>query len=196
MRASDGKEALMARSVWIGVCLGFCSILGGCHHRQAAATLPPVLKAPDLQPPAPNSPPMQSPPPDSASTAPQVKVTEAKPKRTPKKAAPKTPAVDMNIPPAEVASSGPTPEGSIGELSAGGDATPKRQQAAAELIIACEQRLNDSQQHTKEQQPTLRQVRNFIKQSKQALSSGDAEGALTLATKAKLLLDDLVKDPT
>ncbi len=34
-------------------------------------------------------------------------------------------------------------------------------------------------------------VRNFQKQAQQALKTGDAEGAKTLATKGKLLLDDL-----
>jgi ribosomal protein S20 len=36
-------------------------------------------------------------------------------------------------------------------------------------------------------------VRNFWKDAQDALKSGDAEGAKTLATKAKLLLDDLEK---
>jgi len=36
-------------------------------------------------------------------------------------------------------------------------------------------------------------VRNFRKDAQEALKSGDAEGAKTLATKAKLLLDDLEK---
>ena len=37
----------------------------------------------------------------------------------------------------------------------------------------------------------LSKVRNFQKEAEQALNSGDAEGAKTLATKGKLLLDDM-----
>ncbi len=36
-------------------------------------------------------------------------------------------------------------------------------------------------------------VKNFLKDAQEALKTGDAEGAKTLATKAKLLLDDLEK---
>jgi phage shock protein A len=38
-------------------------------------------------------------------------------------------------------------------------------------------------------------VRNFQKQAQQALKAGDPEGAKMLATKGKLLLDDLT-DPS
>jgi ribosomal protein S20 len=36
-------------------------------------------------------------------------------------------------------------------------------------------------------------IRNFQRQAQEALSSGDVEGAMTLGTKAKLLLDDFEK---
>jgi hypothetical protein len=36
-------------------------------------------------------------------------------------------------------------------------------------------------------------VRHFLDQAQQALNSGDADGAMNLATKAKLLMDDLEK---
>ena len=183
------------------LCLVACLDFGGCRHRQAAPTLPAVLKAPDTQPPAPNSPPMESPPPDSVSTAPQIKVSPTKPKRvpakkTPPKAAADGAAVAATTPPVDGAGNVPTAESSIGALSAGGDATPQTQQDAAGLIVACEQRLHDSSQNTKEQRSSLRKVQYFIKQAKQALGTGDAEGAMTLATKAKLLLDDLSKEAT
>ena len=144
---------------------------------------------------------MESPPPDSVSTAPQIKVTQTKPKRVPsKKTLPKatadgtTPAATP--PPVDGVNPVPTTESSIGALSAGGDATPKTQQDASELIVSCGQRLHDSSQNTKEQRASLRKVEYFIKQAKQALGTGDAEGAMTLATKAKLLLDDLSKEAT
>ena len=39
----------------------------------------------------------------------------------------------------------------------------------------------------------ISKIRNFQRQAQEALTSGDLEGAKTLATKAKLLLDDLEK---
>ncbi|WP_263381716.1 hypothetical protein [Granulicella arctica] len=167
-------------------------ILSGCHHRQAPPTLPPILQAPDAQPPTPESPSMVSPPPDSVSQAPAIKVTQAKPKRASKKNAAKAPVVEPVSPPVDAAMAAPTAEGSIGELSAGGDSSPKTQQATAELIESCEHRVQDLQQSAQGSQPAqLRNVRYFLKQAKQALGTGDAEAAKTLATKAKLLLDDL-----
>jgi hypothetical protein len=39
----------------------------------------------------------------------------------------------------------------------------------------------------------IRQIRHFLDQAQQALSTGDTEGAKNLATKARLLMDDLEK---
>jgi hypothetical protein len=40
---------------------------------------------------------------------------------------------------------------------------------------------------------TVAQTRTFLSQAQKALDSGDADGAHTLATKARLLLDELTK---
>jgi ribosomal protein S20 len=62
------------------------------------------------------------------------------------------------------------------------------------MIAANEKRLNGlPAQIAEEQKAQISKVRNFQRQAQAALSSGDAEGAKTLATKAKLLLDDLLK---
>jgi ribosomal protein S20 len=62
------------------------------------------------------------------------------------------------------------------------------------MIAANEKRLNAlSAQILEEQKPQISQVKNFQRQAQEALTSGDVEGAKTLATKAKLLLDDLSK---
>lgn len=194
MRWHDGTTGTLTRML---ACFAICIILGGCRHRQAAPNLPAVLKAPDAQPPTPDSPAMQSPPPDSVSTSPQIKVTQTKPKRSSNKKTAAKPTTDPAAPAAATPpGDGAGTESSIGALTAGGDATPKTQQDAAGLIVACEQRLHDSSQNTPEQRASLRKVEFFIKQAKQALGTGDAEGAMTLATKAKLLLDDLSKEAT
>jgi hypothetical protein len=139
---------------------------------------------------------MKSPPPNDVETAPTVKVTEVKPKRPAKRTTPKTPAPVETPPPVETASTAaPTPAASpIGELSTGGDATPQRQQEATDLIATSERRVDALSKNTSEyQQSQIRKASYFLRQAKQALSTGDIEGAMTLATKAKLLMDDLSK---
>jgi ribosomal protein S20 len=62
------------------------------------------------------------------------------------------------------------------------------------LIAANERRLSGLPTHKVEAEKSqLSKVRNFQKQAQDALSTGDTEGAKTLATKAKLLLDDIDK---
>ncbi len=80
----------------------------------------------------------------------------------------------------------------IGALTVGGEQSPRALQEANELIAANARRLTGlSADALKEQAELVGKVRNFQKEAQQALSSGDAEGAKTLATKGKLLLDDL-----
>jgi len=98
----------------------------------------------------------------------------------------------------QVASTDPTapsPEQTaIGALSSGGDSNPKAQQDAAELIASIEKRLTAlPAQKADAEKAQISKIRNFQRQAQEALASGDAEGAKTLATKAKLLLDDLEK---
>jgi phage shock protein A len=44
-----------------------------------------------------------------------------------------------------------------------------------------------------EEKSTFAQIRNYLKQAQQALENGDTDGAHLLATKAKVLLDELTK---
>jgi ribosomal protein S20 len=98
-------------------------------------------------------------------------------------------------PPVPTASVEPSPEvTAIGSLTAGGETNPQAKQEAAELIASIEKRLNAfTAQTTDDQKAQISKVRNFWRDAQAALKSGDAEGAKTLATKAKLLLDDLEK---
>jgi ribosomal protein S20 len=80
----------------------------------------------------------------------------------------------------------------IGSLSLGGVATPRAQQEAVELIGSIEKRLSSlSAQKAETEKQQVSRIRNFQRQAQEALDSGDVEGAKTLATKARLLLDDL-----
>ncbi len=88
----------------------------------------------------------------------------------------------------------PTEAATIGALTAGGTANSQTRQDAANLIASNEKRLSAlPSQKVEDQKAEINTVKNFERQAQNALDSGDAEGAMTLATKAKLLLDDLEK---
>jgi ribosomal protein S20 len=175
------------------LCFGLTLGLGGCRHKTQLAPLPPVMSPVALE---------QIPEPDNLPMVevPQIKLgpvpvaSNAKPKRERKKPLPKV----MPVPePAQVASAPPPPtpeETAIGALTAGGEANPQTKQEAADLIASSEKRVNAlPAQKSEEEKSQVSKVKNFLKDAEDALKSGDAEGAKTLATKAKLLLDDLEK---
>lgn len=120
-----------------------------------------------------------------------VAAAAASPRRERRHVAPR-PAVTS---PAEAETPQPmTDTAAIGELTAGGAANPQAQQEAADLIASIEKRLDTMPaQMLRRQRTQISKIRNFWQQAREALNSGDAEGAKTLATKAKLLLDDLDK---
>jgi hypothetical protein len=85
-----------------------------------------------------------------------------------------------------------TPELAIGPLTTGGDSSPQSQQEARELIASVDRRVVSLPVRVADsEKPRLRQVRNFLEQAKQALNSGDAEGASILANKARQIMDEL-----
>lgn len=188
MNETDNISRRLACTV---LCFGLTVGLGGCRHKQQLAPLPPVMSPVALEEiPEPDDLPMVE--------APQIKLppvpvaTNAKPKRERKKPAPKP----VTPEPVQVASVAPPPpeETAIGALTAGGEASPQTKQDAADLIASSEKRLNAlTAQKAEEEKTTVSKVKNFLKDAQEALKSGDAEGAKTLATKAKLLLDDLEK---
>jgi hypothetical protein len=92
------------------------------------------------------------------------------------------------------AAQAPAAQAAIGALSAGGDVNPHAQQEVTDLIGSIDKRLSGlSPQVAETQKAQISRIRNFEKQAQEALASGDLEGAKTLATKAKLLLDDMEK---
>lgn len=130
--------------------------------------------------------------PDSALTIPNEPVVQAKnePKRPVKhrKAAPK-PAQPVQ----QAANPAPNPNpgvSAVGQLTSGDESDLRRQ--TADSITATERGLNGIGRKLNDQeQKTARQIREFLKQARQALASGDADGAYTLAAKAKVLLGEL-----
>jgi hypothetical protein len=80
----------------------------------------------------------------------------------------------------------------IGQLSSG-DAANSRQQTE-NSIADIERRLNGINRTLSDsEQKTADHIREFLKQARAALDSGDVEGAHTLAAKAQVLLAELTK---
>ena len=178
-----------------------------CHHRRAQPVLlPPQTPVPLVNVPAPNNAPLVE---ETKTKLPAVPVADQtaklkKPKKRQKSTAtaaavtpPGTPALaakPADATPADdtAQSKAAAQDAAIGALTAGGEQNPRTQQEATELIAANERRLNElSTDAAKTQSPLVSKARNFQRDAQQALKSGDAEGAKTLATKGKLLLDDL-----
>jgi hypothetical protein len=79
-------------------------------------------------------------------------------------------------------------------LSNGDEATAQTQQQAQEMIASILKRIAALPSKTANaQKREISKIRHFLDQAQQALNSGDAEGANNLATKARLLMDDLEK---
>jgi hypothetical protein len=83
----------------------------------------------------------------------------------------------------------------IGQLTTGDSALGERtKHETTDLIGGTQQGLNGIKRSlSTDEQVTASQIRTFLKQAQQALDAGDTDGAHTLATKAKLLLDELTK---
>ena len=78
----------------------------------------------------------------------------------------------------------------IGQLSSG-EPSDLRQQTV-DSIAAIDKSLNGIGSGLSEQeQKTAAQIREYLKQAREALASGDVDGAHTLAAKAKVLLGEL-----
>jgi outer membrane biosynthesis protein TonB len=83
----------------------------------------------------------------------------------------------------------------IGQLTTGDSALGERtKHETADLIGETQQGLSGIKRPlSSEEKVTATQIRTYLKLAQQALDSGDTDGAHTLATKAKLLLDELTK---
>jgi hypothetical protein len=172
--------------------------MGGCHRKVVLVMFPPVAQPialetrPPLEVPEIETPPPQEP--EVADAPPLTSVTV--PPATPPRRRPPTAPVPPPQPPVQVAGNVAPDAGTvaIGALSTGGNASTQSQQEARNLIASIMKRLAAlPAKKADAQKNQVRQVRRFLDQAQRALDSGDAEGAKTLATKAKLLMDDVEK---
>lgn len=80
----------------------------------------------------------------------------------------------------------------IGQLSSGDPADYRNQ--TADSINTLERGLNGlNRELSTPEQKTAEHIREFLKEARAALASGDVDGAHTLAAKAKVLLAELTK---
>jgi hypothetical protein len=188
----NGISSRMKRLAAGLMCATLLLGLSGCLRKKAKTVLLPQSTTPVVLEtvPPPANPPMVEVPVVKVPPVP-VAAAASKPKRERRRSAKVVPAAVA--PPVPVTAADLPTEGSpIGALTSGGDASPQKRQAAVELIASNERRLKALSADTvNSQRAEINQIRNFQRQAQEALDSGDAEGATTLATKAKLLLYDL-----
>ncbi|MFY9854895.1 MAG: hypothetical protein WAK26_13555 [Terracidiphilus sp.] len=176
----------------IAVCL-LPFFLTGCFHKTqqtpAVALAPPIVDTPPAKPlPSPTDlpPPVVTPPAQTA--APVAETTEPTPPPAKPSPAHKRPPTKNT----QLAMNGGAGVSAIGQLSSG-DPSDLRQQTENSLA-ATERGLNSiNRQFSGQEKKTAAQIREFLKQARVALASGDADGASTLAEKAKVLLGELIQ---
>jgi hypothetical protein len=179
-----------ASFITIALCL-LPLLLTGCFHRtkqaQVVPLAPPIV---DTPPPKPEPAPTDLPPP--VVTPPNQPTEQA---ANPQPQPPAKPSPAHRKPPAkntQLASNASPGVSAIGQLSSGEPADLRQQ--TENSIAATERGLNSiTRSLSGQERKTAAQIREFLKQARAALASGDADGASTLAAKAKVLLGELSK---
>jgi hypothetical protein len=203
------------------LCVSLAILCTGCSHKTSGT--PQQAQAPPLQtgkgtlePPKTtqqaekSDTPLASPLPPPAQTVPLPPPTPKK-VRKPKKPKPAdTPqvagagtqngqasagsATAQATPPAQLQTAAAS-NSAIGQLTTGDSASGERtKHETADLIGATQQGLSSIKRSlSNDEKATAGQIHNYLKQAQQALENGDADGAHLLATKAKVLLDELTK---
>lgn len=173
------------------VLLSLPLLLSGCFHKveqvQNQPLAPPIEDAP---PPAPQPSPTELPPPVVTVPSSQSAANTTTPPKSDEKPAKRVahhPKPDSKT---EQASNTVPAVSAIGQLSSG-DPADLRQQTE-DSIASTEHGLKDINRSLNDQeQKTVAQIREFLKQAHTALTAGDVDGAHTLALKAKVLLGEI-----
>ena len=200
----------------IAVLILLTAFVAGCSHK-TKATPPAAAQAPTVPVStlAKNTPPPQLPPAKLPKIAPPAAAEKAPPAAPPKphktnhhkpkavteptpveQTAAKDQTPSQPAATTEQASTAPASDVSpIGQLSAAGESTdtPARLHILDE-INSTETGLNNIKRTlSSEEQTTAAQIRTYLAKAKEAMQQEDLDGAHTLATKAKVLLDELLK---
>jgi len=204
-------------SVWM--CLLALALVAGCDKKKATPPVPPPPTATPLPTPTPTPEAQETqksnneeqptaaqgtPPPDpgQVADADKSKAKPARPRPTPKK--PQQPAqttTARNAPPPRIVvkPEGPEPSstpGQPGQISPNPPNTEvSHDQATTEqLLQSSESSINNLKRTlTTDEQAIVAQIRDYVNQSRQAIRDNDLTRAHTLALKAHLLSDELIK---
>lgn len=172
-------------------------LLTACTHKNQQAQNQPLAPPIVDTLPAPTPTPTELPPPVvTVPTPPPATIPPpAKPAQKPVKhpahhSKPENKTSEQSSRTTEQASNGSAGVSAIGQLSPG---DPKELRSQTEESLAStEHGLKDINRPLSDQeQKTVAQIREFLKQARTALSSGDVDGAHTLALKAKVLLGEI-----
>lgn len=170
-------------------------LLTACTHKNQQAQnqplAPPIVDTLPAPTPSPTElpPPVVTVPPQPAATIPPPAKPAEKPVKHPVHH-PKSDTKTAEQKTTEQASNGSAGVSAIGQLSPG-DPSELRTQTV-ESLATTEHGLKDINRSLSDQeQKTVTQIREFLKQARTALSSGDVDGAHTLALKAKVLLSEI-----
>jgi hypothetical protein len=197
-------QALISPCTFTGVALCVALLAAGCHQKPARTT-PPVL-VPSIEIPQP-APPSQNPPGQDTNAVPQTAPPETpqqntqrpkpKPRRPVSRKPPQQPA--QAAPPSEAPKPEPakpnSPDPSV-QITADipRAAVQSERQNTEQLLRNSDGKLSHINRNLSDsEQGMLRQARNYILQSNQALQGGDIERAYNLAVKANLLANELAK---
>jgi hypothetical protein len=177
-------------------------LLSGCTHKtnqaqiQQPALAPPII---DNPPPNPTAKPTDLPPPVLTAPKPAQPATTATttpppppPKPKHRKPAPKPVEQPVAATTQQASNGESTGVSAIGQLSSGDPADVKTE--TQDSIDATEKGLKEIGRKLSEQeQKTADQIEEFLKEARKALTTGDVDGAHTLAAKAKVLLGELTQ---
>jgi hypothetical protein len=182
-------------AVWL-LPLFLTACLDQPHHQQVQQFAPPVSTVP-------KPPPVHPELPESATTLPSepldtdtdaILEEAAKPVVRPRKPVAKTPAEATDN--AQTAPGTTTQQAETGEVPAigtlsSGEPTDMRDETLTSITDTERGLKSIARSLNGEEQKTVTQIRQYIKEARKALNSGDVEGAHTLAAKAKALLGEL-----
>jgi hypothetical protein len=168
-------------------------MLTACVHKNDQAKnhpLPPALVAkPSTMP---STTPTELPP--SAATVPPAATAQitppAQPEQKPVRKTRHTKQPETKPAAEQATNAVPIEVSAIGQLSPGGSSDLRQQ--TVDSISSTEHGLKDiNRQLNDQEQKTVSQIREFLKQARVALGSGDVDGAHTLAVKAKVLFGEI-----
>jgi hypothetical protein len=190
-------------------------LIFGCHKKKPpvpSPEAPPTISTakPEATPPPaatqePQNPPPAPEPPPTTNDKPPEKSAPKHPKRPAAPPQKKPTAEPENPAPAEIAKNTPPPriviqEGGsnntgAGKVAGGANDTAQTPDTTQQLLDRAEANLKSiTRQLSADEQSNVAQIRDWIKQSKDATKNGDVVKAYNFALKARLQSDELVKN--